>query len=189
MRAARPVQHPRHVMRRRPRTTGTIVIGAGQAGLSLSRRLAAARHPHVVLERGRIGERWRSERWDSLTLLSPNWLNRLDGGAAHADRDGFLGRDDFVSYLGGYARGFRAPVRESVEVVAVDGDRGGFRVLTDAGELRARNVVVATGDAALPAIPAMGAGVPRHVRQLHSSAYRSPGKLSDGAVLVVGAGP
>jgi len=189
MRATLRVPHPRRIVfRRGQQTTGTIVIGAGQAGLSLSRRLAAARHPHLVLERGRIGQRW-SERWDSLTLLTPNWHNRLDGGAGHADRDGFLGRDDFVRYLGGYARGFRAPVREGVEVLAVDADGDGFRVLTDAGALHARNVVVATGDAALPALPTVHADAPAHVRQLHSSEYRSPGKLADGGVLVVGAGP
>src|SRR3954452_2732480 len=153
MRAPRPVQHPRHVMRRRPRTTGTIVIGAGQAGLSLSRRLAAARHPHVVLERGRIGERWRSERWDSLTLLTPNWLNRLDGAPAHAAPDGFLGKDELVDYLVRYAR--RAPVREHVDVRSVSKEPDGFRVETDHGTWRAENVVIATGDSAEPKVPAL----------------------------------
>ena len=80
-------------------TTQTLVIGAGQAGLSLSRYLTRAGHDHVTLERGKVGERWRSERWSSLSLLSPNWLNNLPGSPAHADRDGFLGRSAFVDYL------------------------------------------------------------------------------------------
>src|SRR3954449_11621780 len=100
-------------------STQTVVIGAGQAGLSLSRRLARAGHPHVVLERGEIGERWRSERWDSLSLHTPNWLNRLDGSPAHDDRDGFLGRGAFVDYLERYAAASGAHVREHVAVTAV----------------------------------------------------------------------
>src|SRR3954447_2529281 len=171
------------------RKTGTVVVGAGQAGLSLSRHLARAGHRHVVLERGRVGERWRSERWDSLTLLTPNWLNRLDGGAAHHDSGGFLGRAGFVEYLGRYAAAAGARVQEHVAVRAVEQAPGGFRVDTDAGVWQARNVVVATGDSALPRIPAVAASAPRHVVQLHASRYRNPAALPAGGVLVVGAGP
>ena len=169
------------------RTTETVIVGAGQAGLSLGHHLARIRRPHVVLERGRVGERWHSQRWDSLTLLTPNWLNRLDGGAAHPDAHGFLGRAAFARYLAEYAQ--PADVREHVAVTAVEESRDGFQVTTDAADWRARNVVVATGDAAEPLIPAPAATAPPWLRQLHSSSYRNPSQLPPGGVLVVGAGP
>jgi putative flavoprotein involved in K+ transport len=171
------------------RRTGTVVIGAGQAGLALSRHLTAARHPHVVLERGRIGERWRSERWDSLALLTPNWLNRLPCSPPHGDAGGFLGRAELVSYLDHYARSFGAPVREHVSVRSVERAGGRFRVRTDGREWFARNVVIATGDADLPRFPRVAAGVPAGIERMHSSAYRAPGQVPPGGVLVVGAGP
>jgi putative flavoprotein involved in K+ transport len=170
-------------------TTDTLVIGAGQAGLSLSRHLTAAGHAHAVLERGRIGERWHSERWDSLTLLTPGWLNRLDGGEAHPDPDGFLGRADFVAYLDRYARSFSAPVHEHVTVASVERTGHGFRVDTNTGVWRARNVVIATGDSSEPRMPAAAASAPRQLVQIHASRYRNPAALPDGGVLVVGAGP
>jgi len=171
------------------RTTETLIIGAGQAGLALSRYLSRARQEHVLLERGRVGERWRSERWDSLSLLTPNWLNELPGSAPHADADGFLGRGAFVDYLVDYARSFSAPVREGVSVLEVTRSGPGFRVATDAGTWHARNVVLATGFADEPRVPAIAAAGPAGVLQLHSSRYRSPDRLPPGGVLVVGAGP
>ena len=171
------------------KTTQTLVIGAGQAGLSLSRYLTRAGHDHVTLERGRVGERWRSERWSSLSLLSPNWLNNLPGSPAHADRDGFLGRSAFVDYLEHYARSFAAPVVEEAEVLSADRAWSGFRVETDRGVWHARNLVVATGDAQLPSIPGLAAAVPTGLQQIHSSGYWVPEGLPPGGVLVVGAGP
>src|SRR6478609_9097037 len=109
----------------------TVIIGGGQAGLALSRLLTEAGHDHVLLERGRVGERWRSERWDSLALLTPNWLNELPGPLGHADPDGFLSRSGFVDYLESYAGSFSAPVREGVSVLEVARAREGFRVDTD----------------------------------------------------------
>jgi putative flavoprotein involved in K+ transport len=168
--------------------TDTIVVGAGQAGLSLSHHLARAGRPHVVLDRGRIGQRW-TERWDALSLLTPNWLNRLDGGAAYDDPDGFLSRDGFVSYLRRYARANGGHVAEYVGVLAVEQARDGFHVSTEAGGWRARNVVVATGDQAEPRLPAVASRVPSWLRSIHASRYRNPQALRAGGVLVVGAGP
>ena len=171
------------------RWTGTIVVGAGQAGLALSRYLTRAGHEHVLLERGRIGERWRSERWDSLTLLTPNWLNELPGPLRHADPDAFLGRAEFVDYFEHYASSFAAPVHEGVSVLEVVRARGAFCVDTDAGAWHAANVVIATGFADEPGVPVVAAATPRALLQLHSSRYRSPAQLPPGGVLVVGAGP
>jgi putative flavoprotein involved in K+ transport len=169
--------------------TGTVIIGGGQAGLSLSARLTANRHPHVVLERGRIGERWRSERWDSLHLLTPNWLNRLSGVPSHADRDGFLARDEFVSYLEQYAASYEMPVRQDVEVRSVERSRGRFRVRADRTEWVASRVVVATGDSGVPHRPSGVGDVAPHITQIDAAWYRNPGQLPAGSVLVVGAGP
>jgi putative flavoprotein involved in K+ transport len=171
------------------RSTQTAVIGAGQAGLALSRHLTDAGHDHVLLERGRIGERWRSERWDSLVLLTPNWLNRLPGSLEHDDPDGFLARQELVAYLDAYAASFGAAVQEDVTVEVVEQTGSGFRIGTDRGAWLAANVVVATGDAADPLLPTEAAATPAGILQLHSSCYRSPDTLPDGGVLVVGAGP
>jgi putative flavoprotein involved in K+ transport len=172
----------------RTRKTNTIVVGAGQAGLTLSRELSRRNVAHEVLERGRIGERWRSERWESLTLLTPNWLNRLAGGEAHADAEGFLHRRDLVDYLQDYAASAETRVRESVEVLAVERHRNGFHVRTDSGNWRARNVVVATGDTDVVRRPSQATAAPPWLVQLDANRYRSAGQLSAGGVLVVGAG-
>lgn len=175
---ARTVRAPR------PSRIDTLIVGAGQAGLALSHYLAAAGHEHVLLERGRVGQRWH-ERWDSLTLLSPNWMNRLPGEPMPADRDGFLSRAAFAAHLDGYARSLAAPVAEGVEVERIERHGDGFRVGTTAGPWLARSVVLATGDAAEPHAPlAPAAGS----LSLHSSDYRRPGLVPDGPVLVVGAG-
>jgi putative flavoprotein involved in K+ transport len=171
------------------KTVATTVIGAGQAGLALSRHLTAAGHDHVLLERGRIGERWRSERWESLTLLTPNWLNLLPGSSPHADPEGYLTSRELVDYFERYAASFGAPVVEGVSVLSVERGETGFAVRTDRGTWQAENVVLATGDCDLPAIPGLAVGVPDGVVQLHASRYRSPAQLSPGGVLLVGAGP
>jgi len=174
-RGARPTRAP-HVQ--------TIVVGAGQAGLALSFYLTAAGHEHLVLDRGRVGQRWR-ERWDSLTLLSPNWMNQLPGAPAHENQDGFLGRSEFVDYLRSYARSFGAPLLEGTDVERVERRDGNYHVRTTKGSWTAHNVVLATGDAAQPQIPL---AAPPGVRALHSSEYRRPDSLPSGRILVVGAG-
>ncbi|HEU4977010.1 MAG TPA: NAD(P)/FAD-dependent oxidoreductase [Baekduia sp.] len=168
----------------------TVVIGAGQAGLALSHHLTAAGHDHVVLERGRVGERWRSERWPSLRLLTPNWLNRLPGAPAPEDADGFQAASGFVADLERYAASFGAPVREQEPVrwVAPVQGAGGYVVATPRSVFHARHVVIATGDCAVPRVPAAAATVPAGVRSLHAAAYTAPDALPAGPVLVVGAG-
>jgi putative flavoprotein involved in K+ transport len=166
----------------------TLIIGAGQAGLALSRLLSRSGHDHVVLERGRVGERWRSERWDSLALLTPNWANRLPGDGEPADPDGFLSGPAFVEHLERYERSFGAPVRERTSVTGVEPAPGGFRVDTDRGAWSAGNVVLATGDCAVPVVPWFAPGAPAGIEQLHASRYRAPQALAAGGVLVVGSG-
>jgi putative flavoprotein involved in K+ transport len=165
----------------------TVIIGAGQAGLGLSRELTAAGHAHVVLERGRVGERWRSERWDSLRLLTPNWLNRLPGAAPLPDPDGYLDRRAVIAYLEAYAGG--APVREGTTVLRVRPAPHGYHVATDRGHWHVANVVIATGDCDVPYVPPEAAAAPVVVHSLHAARYRRPEQLPSGGVLVVGAGP
>ena len=166
-----------------PTRIDTLIVGAGQAGLALSYHLTAAGHEHVLLERGRVGQRWH-ERWDSLTLLSPSWMNTLPGESEPADRDGFLSLATFVAHLESYARTHRAPVVEGVEVERVERSGDGFCVSTASDTLFARSVVVATGDAADPHVPF---AAPPELLSLHSSEYRRPELVPDGPVLVVGA--
>lgn len=168
------------------RITDAIVIGAGQAGLAMSHCLAARGIGHLVLERGRIAERWRSERWDSLRLLTPNWMSRLPGRAYDGpDPDGFMTMPEVIAYLAGYAEG--APVVTGAAVRALRGAPGDFRLDTTAGIFAARAVVIATGQCDVPHIPAMAAGLPVSIHQVTPSAYRNPSLLPEGGVLVVGA--
>lgn len=125
---------------------GTLIIGAGQAGLAVSHELTRSGVEHVVLDRGRIGQSWR-DRWDSFCLVTPNWSVQLPGGAYDEDDpDGFMPRDEIVAFLEQYAARFGAPIRENVEVRSIDQvPGGGFVARTSDGDLRARRVVVATG--------------------------------------------
>jgi putative flavoprotein involved in K+ transport len=169
--------------------TDTVIVGGGQAGLSLSAHLTSRDRAHVVLERGRVGERWRSERWDSLRMLTPNWLNSLEGARGHGDPEGFLARDAFVDYLEQYVSSVDMPVRQNVDVLSVERHRGRFRVHTDDGEWVARQVVVATGDCGVPYRPPAAADAPPGLAQIDAAGYRRPDQLAAGGVLVVGAGP
>ena len=168
-----------------------LVVGGGQAGLAMSEHLGAHGVPHVVLERHRIAERWRSERWDSLVANGPAWHDRFPGlEFLDVDPDAFASKDQVVDYLEAYAEKIAAPMRCGVEVTSVRKNEGrpGFRAETSDGELfDARFVVAATGPFQQPVIPPI---VPADagVTQLHSSGYRNPQQLPDGAVLVVGAG-
>jgi putative flavoprotein involved in K+ transport len=167
----------------------TLIIGGGQAGLALSRCLADRDVPHVVLERGRVGERWRSERWDSLRLLTPRWQARLPGWSYDGpDPDGYMSRTEVVDYLERYADSFSAPVETGVTVTGVERDPdGGFHVETDVGSWSCGNVVIATGDCDTPFVPEIAERLPADVRQVVPSEYKNPAQLADGGVIVVGA--
>ena len=168
----------------------TLVVGAGQAGIAMSEHLGKAGIPHLVLERHRIAERWRSERWDSLVANGPAWHDRFPGMEfAGAHPDDFIPKEKVADYFVDYARMIDAPIRCCVEVRKVEKlvGRPGFRVETSKGEIEARSVVVATGAFHHPVIPDL---VPRDsgFTQIHSNEYRNPAQLAEGAVLVVGAG-
>lgn len=164
------------------------IIGAGQAGLAMSQVLGAAGLEHVVFERGRIGERWRSERWPGLNLLTPNWMMRLPGGLPPvADPDGFMPTSDFTEILVNYARRWSLPVIDETEVIAVMPAGEGFAVSTSAGIWFARAVVVASGACDRPKIPVWASRLARDVNQIAPSQYSGPQELPDGGVLVVGA--
>jgi putative flavoprotein involved in K+ transport len=165
------------------------VVGGGQAGIAMSEHLGNAGVPHVVLERGRIAERWRSWRWDSLVANGPAWHDRFPGLEFDLDPGAFAGKEQIAGYFEAYAKKVAAPVRCGVEVTSVrknDG-RPGFTVQTSDGDLSARFVVAATGPFQKPVVPPIiPAAAP--VGQLHSARYRNPGQLPDGNVLVVGGG-
>ena len=168
-----------------------VVIGGGQAGLAMSYYLTEQGREHVVLEKDRIVESWRTRRWDSLRLIAPNWSLRLPGYAYDGpDPDGFMGKDEVVERLEGYARSFNAPVREHTRVTSVEHDADGvrFRMNTTQGMYRATQVVLATGALQKTKIPACAADIPASMTQLDSSDYRTPSALLPGSVLIVGSG-
>ncbi|HEX6311557.1 MAG TPA: NAD(P)/FAD-dependent oxidoreductase [Acidimicrobiia bacterium] len=170
------------------RRTDAVVIGGGQAGLAMSRCLTDCSVDHVVVERGRVAERWRSERWESLRLLTPNWQSRLPGWHYRGDDpDGYFTMPELIDHLAAYARSFAAPVHEGTTVLSVRAHRDGYRVLTDRGIWTTPNVVVATGACDQPRVPAVAAHVPARVTQITPNRYRRPGALPPGGVLVVGA--
>jgi putative flavoprotein involved in K+ transport len=169
-------------------TTETVVIGAGQAGLAASRCLSDRGSDHVVLERGRIGQRWRTETWDGLHLLTPNWMNALPGRPYEGqDPDGFISATAFTDELADYARSFGSPVEEGTSVVALECRSDRLHVVTDDAVWTAANVVVATGWCDRPAIPALSGALPDDVYQVAPNEYRNPEQLPPGGVLVVGA--
>jgi putative flavoprotein involved in K+ transport len=170
------------------RRIDVIVIGGGQAGLAMSRCFAERGVGHIVLERGRVAERWRTGSWDSLRLLTPNWLNLLPGGGYDGpDPDGFMRAADLVDSLCRYAAAFQAPIETGVDVLAVEPQGEAYRVTTSRGAWQARGVVVATGQCQHPLVPAFASALPARIQQLTPADYRRPSDLPDGPALVVGA--
>ncbi|MEL6247955.1 MAG: MSMEG_0569 family flavin-dependent oxidoreductase [Cyanobacteria bacterium J06648_16] len=171
-----------------------IIVGGGQAGLSVSYCLNQLGIDHLVLEKNKIAHSWRSKRWDSFCLVTPNWQCTLPGYPyPGGDLDGFMPRDKIVQYIETYARSFQSPVKEGVAVTRVAQapklerqDR--FQVETTLGDFTANHVVIATGGYHQPQIPRMAAQLPQPILQLHSSEYKNPESLPDGAVMVVGTG-
>ena len=164
-----------------------VIVGGGQAGLAVSYYLRAFGVEHVVLERGQIGESWRSARWDSFTLVTPNWMTRLPGYAMAAGTgEHFLPRDAVTGMLERLAR--ELPVHTGTEVSSVAAGDGRYTVSTTCGQLTARAVVVAGGGQRCPLIPGLASGMAAEIHQCDASRYRSPDALPPGAVLVVGSG-
>jgi len=170
-------------------TLQVAVVGAGQAGLAVSHELTSLGLEHVVLERGRVAQTWRN-RWDSFCLVTPNWSVQLPAHPYDGDDpDGYMLRDGIVAYLEGYARAVDAPVREGVEVRAVErAAENGFLLRTSDGDLSADSVLLASGAYQRPYRPPAAAALPDWMPQVDVEGYRNPGALPPGKVLVVGSG-
>jgi putative flavoprotein involved in K+ transport len=166
-----------------------VIVGGGQAGLALSHELTHAGLDHLVLERGRVANTWRG-RWDAFCLVTPNWTMSLPGFPYDGDDpQGFVPRDDIVTYLERYAASFHAPVQTGVDVHSLDPHAGrGFVLQTSAGEVRARQVVLATGAYQRPHRPALATAFPSRLLVIDAEDYTHPSALPPGGVLVVGSG-
>ena len=167
--------------------TTTVIIGAGHAGLAMSRRLTDRSIDHVVLERGEVANSWRTERWTSLRLLTPNWQTRLPGARYEGDDpDGFMSMPEVIGFISDYARTVSAPVQTNKTVTAVRASGSGYEVVTNQGTWTAPTVVLASGACNLPVVPSAASAVPPSVTNLTSMTYRSPEQLGERGVLVVG---
>ena len=169
----------------------TVIVGGGQAGLAMSYHLRQRGREHIILERWRVAERWRTERWDSLRFQLPNTWLALPGKAyAGTDPDGFTHHPDVLRFILDYAAEIAAPVRTGIEVTSLSPDEGsgGYALETTDGQISARHVVIATGPFQRPVIPDYSRSVPSSVYQTDATHYRNPAELPPGAVLVVGAG-
>ena len=168
--------------------TTAVVIGAGQAGLAMSWWLAERSIDHVVLERGEIANTWRTERWDSLTLLTPNWQSRLPGhGYEGDDPDGFRTMAETVTFIERYATKVSPPLRTHCPVVGVASEGDGYQVVTEQGIWHCKAVVLATGAFNVAQVPKLSAEMPAGIAQLTTAQYRNPDGLQPGGVMVVGA--
>ena len=170
--------------------TDTLVVGAGQAGVAMSEHLSSLGVPHLVLERGRIAERWHTGRWDSLVANGPAWHDRFPGMKFDdVDPNGFATKEQVADYFKAYAKKFNAPIRTGVEVTKVQRKKGqqGFTIESSAGVMEANHVVAATGAYQCPVIPPI-APKEGDIKQLHTAEYRNPQQLPEGAVLIIGAG-
>ncbi|MGH8926361.1 MAG: NAD(P)-binding domain-containing protein [Acidimicrobiia bacterium] len=168
--------------------TTTVVIGAGHAGLAISYHLTQRSIEHVVIERGQVANTWRTERWDSLRLLTPNWQSRLpDFDYSGADPDGYMAMPEIVDFITGYARHIEAPLQLKTTVKSVRRLDDGYEVITDNGVWEAPTLVLATGGFNSAHLPAIAGDVPSSMATVTPLEYRSPEQLPEGGVLVVGA--
>jgi putative flavoprotein involved in K+ transport len=173
-----------------PHHIRVVIIGGGQAGLSMSASLQAGNIDHVVLEKNRIAHSWRTQRWDAFCLVTPNWQCKLPGFSYPGnDPDGFMRRDEIVAYVEDFAKRIAAPVREGVTVTEVTRRAGGgFNLATSGGPMTADAVVLAVSAYHVPKIPRIAERIAGNIVQVHSSAYKNPAQLPEGGVLVVGSG-
>ena len=170
------------------RSVTSIVIGAGHAGLAISHELAERSIDHAVLERGEVANSWKTERWDSLRLLTPNWQSQLPGhGYEGDDPDGFMAVPEVVGFIEGYAAATSAPVETHTRVTSVAASDGVYRVETDNGVWQAPTVVLASGGFNVAHVPALADALPPEITQLTPIDYRGPDQPDDAGVLVVGA--
>jgi putative flavoprotein involved in K+ transport len=166
----------------------TVIIGAGQSGLAMSKHLTDYSIDHVLLERGEVANSWQKERWDSLRLLTPNWQSRLPGYAYEGnDPDGYMSMPEIVDYLKRYAGLTGAPVQSGTLVTRVCRVDGGYQVTTDQGSWRCHTLVIASGACNIAALPTLSADLPRSIVSMTPMDYRNPGQLPDGGVMIVGA--
>jgi putative flavoprotein involved in K+ transport len=174
--------------RRQIRRVTTVVIGAGHAGLAMSRCLAERSIDHVVIERGEVAHSWRTERWDSLRLLTPNWQSRLPGfHYSGNDPDGYRTLAETIAFIANYAKAIAAPVHAHTTVTSLRSTDAGYLVRTDRGDWLSRTVVLASGACNIADIPAFAHRLPAAITNLTAQTYRNPGQLPAGGVLVVGA--
>src|SRR3954452_9483928 len=167
--------------------TTTVIIGAGHAGLAMSHRLSQRSIDHVVLERGEVANSWRTEGWESLRLLTPNWQTTLPGQTYRgSDPDGFMTMPEIADFIGSYAAAVGAPTQVDTTVARVSATETGYRVLTDRGEWGCATVVLASGAANVAPMPAIAAAVPAAIASITPLSYRSPNDLDDAGVIVVG---
>ena len=172
-----------------PETVETIIVGAGHAGLSVSCQLSKAGHGHLVLERGEIAETWRSQRWDSFKVNSPNRMNQLPGDQTPlSDPDGFWHRDEVLQSFESHASSMKLPLRTGVNVTSVVPGPGGkgFEIRSEDDSYIAMNVVIASGTMQTPQTPTVGKEFPSWLEQMHTAGYRNPDQLKSGGVLIVG---
>jgi putative flavoprotein involved in K+ transport len=165
------------------------IIGGGHAGLATSWHLKDAGVDHVVLEAGRVAETWRTRRWDSFCLVTPNWSVQLPGAKyAGPDPDGYMSLAELIDYFEAWADSFDAPVESGCQVASLEVDNGGFLISMASGKVKARTVVVATGAFQRAHRPGGADGIPQEVKQIFAEQYNNPGALPPGAVLIIGSG-
>ncbi|MEM6554423.1 MAG: NAD(P)-binding domain-containing protein [Pseudomonadota bacterium] len=166
----------------------TVIIGAGQSGLAMSHELQEKQIDHVILERGKVAQSWRADRWDSLRLLTPNWQSRLPGfSEPNIDPDGYRTMPETISFLDRYAAHINAPVETSTTVQSVEEDGRGYRIRTNRGDWVCRTLVLANGGMTDAIIPRFDDPVPRHLNAMTVKTYKRPSDLESGGVLIVGA--
>ena len=165
-----------------------VVIGAGHAGLSFSHCLAENSIDHVILERGEVANSWRNERWESLTLLTPNWQCKVPGFSYSGDDpDGFMAMPELIDFIETYATQFSAPVKANTTVTSVKLDDDGYCITTETGTWHCRSVVVASGACNIPVVPKVNELIPADIQSITPHQYQAPDQLDDGGVMVVGA--